>query len=186
VLLSSARRSNELGILQQAVESAVEQLSDEIANLRSLITELRPASLDELGLGAALDALLERTRAANGLEISAKIDLSNEDGRSPKRLDAEIETAVYRIVQESLTNAARHAEPQLIEVEVAQVEHELRLVISDDGKGFDPDIPGSGFGLTGMRERVSLVGGTLEVVSSSAGTTISVVVPTATAARQIA
>ena len=147
VLLSSARRSNELGILQQAVESAVEQLSDEIANLRSLITELRPASLDELGLGAALDALLERTRAANGLEISAKIDLSYESGRSPNRLDAEIETAVYRIVQESLTNAARHAEPQLIEVEVVQVEHELRLLISDDGKGFDPDIPGSGFGL---------------------------------------
>ena len=185
VLLSSARRSNELGIVQQAVESAVEQLSDEIANLRSLITELRPASLDELGLGAALDGLLERTRAANGLEISAKIDLSDEGGRAPRRLDPELETAVYRIVQESLTNAAHHAEPQLIEVEVARGERDLRLVISDDGKGFDPDIPASGFGLTGMRERVSLVGGTLEVVSSSAGTTISVVVPMATAARQI-
>jgi signal transduction histidine kinase len=186
VLLSAARRRNELGTLQQAVEAVVSQLTDEIANLRSLITELRPASLDELGLGAALDALLARTRGAHGLEISANIDLSYESGRAPKRLDPEIETAVYRIAQESLTNAARHAEPQRIEVEVVERGHELKLVISDDGNGFDPEIPASGFGLTGMRERVSLTGGTLKIDSSTAGTTVSVVVPTAGAVRQIA
>ena len=187
VLLSSTRRSNEPATMQQAIESAIQQVTDEIANLRSLITELRPASLDELGLEAALDALLERARAANGLEISARIDLSHEAGRMPGRLDPEIEISAYRIVQEALTNAARHAEAQRVEVEVVELEHELRITISDDGRGFDPAAPASGFGLTGMRERVSLVGGALDITSSHAGTTISVSLPTATATaiRQI-
>jgi two-component system, NarL family, sensor histidine kinase DevS len=186
VLLSSTRRSNELATLQQAVESAIQQLTDEIANLRSLITELRPASLDELGLEAALDALMDRTRGANGLEISAKIDLSYEAGRTPRRLDPEIETSAYRIVQESLTNAARHAEAERIEVEVVERGNDVRIAVADDGKGFDPDTPASGFGLTGMRERVSLAGGTLEITTSRHGTTISATLPTSRTVRQIA
>ncbi len=186
VLLSSTRRSSELATLQQAVESAIQQLTDEIANLRSLITELRPASLDELGLEAALDALVDRTRGANGLEISAKIDLSYEAGRTPNRLDPELETSAYRIVQESLTNAARHAEAERIEVEVVERENDLRIAVADDGTGFDPGTPASGFGLTGMRERVSLAGGTLEIRTSDHGTTISATLPTSRAFRQIA
>jgi signal transduction histidine kinase len=186
MLLSSARRSNDLSTLQEAVEAAVSQLTEEIANLRSLISELRPATLDELGLEAALDALLERTGKANGLQISSTINLISDYGRLPKRLDPELETVVYRIVQECLTNVARHAEAERIAVEVVEHQNELRITVRDDGKGFDPAEPASGFGLTGMRERTSLAGGTLEIASSPDGTTITVNLPTAVAVRRIA
>ena len=103
VLLSSARRSREPGALQSAVESAMEQLSEEITNLRSLITELRPAALDEIGLAPALEALFERARATYGLEIGATVELASEIGTDTSRLDPDIETAVYRVVQRRST-----------------------------------------------------------------------------------
>jgi signal transduction histidine kinase len=186
VLLASARRSQELPALRAAVETAVDQLGEEIASLRSLITELRPAALDELGLGPALDALLERARTLNGLEISSTIDLRVDDLDSQSRLHPEIEVAVYRIVQESLANAARHAQGERVEVDVLGREGEVRLTVRDDGSGFDTQAPSSGFGLTGMRERVSLAGGRLEISSSDAGTTISATLPTTAEIRQIA
>ncbi len=188
VLLSSARRAKDSTALQRAVETAVEQLGQEIANLRSLITELRPAALDELGLGPALEALLDRSRTMTGVEIGSEIDLRYESGRRAARFDSELETAAYRIVQESLTNAVRHGEAHHVDVTVHEHEreHELALSIRDDGKGFDPDLPASGFGLTGMRERVSLIGGRLQIASSRAGTTISVTLPTTAAIRKSA
>jgi signal transduction histidine kinase len=179
VLLSSARRSNDLATLQGAVSSAIDQLAHEIANLRSLITELRPAALDQLGLGAALEALLDRVRASTGLEIVARVELAHETGHHEARLDPEIETTVYRVVQESLTNAGRHAGAERIDVRVLQRDGELRILIRDDGRGFDPTAPGSGFGLTGMRERAALVGGRLEIASDTTGTTVCAVIPTA-------
>ena len=186
VLLSSARRAKDSTALQRAVETAVEQLAQEIANLRSLITELRPAALDELGLGPALEALMDRSRTMTGVEISSEIELRYESGIRASRLDSELETAVYRIVQESLTNAVRHGEARHVEVTVRERDHQLALSIRDDGKGFDPDLPVSGFGLTGMRERVSLIGGQLQIGSSGAGTAVNVTLPTLTAVRKSA
>jgi signal transduction histidine kinase len=177
VLLSNARRTNDVSALHQRLDGAVDQLTQEIANLRSLITELRPAALDELGLVPALEALFERTRVAYGLVIDGTVELI-EEGK-PSRLDPEIETAVYRVVQESLTNAARHADAEYVAVEVIRHGDTIRIAVGDDGRGFDVEQPSTGFGLAGMRERISLAGGRLEIKTSPAGTTILASLPCA-------
>ncbi len=179
VLLSSARRWHDVDSLHAALDGAVEQLGQEIANLRSLITELRPAALDQLGLGPALEVLCERVRDAHGLRITSTVKLG-DGGR--QRLDPEIETVVYRVVQESLTNAARHSRGEHVEVEVIDNGDQLRIAIRDDGRGFDVAAPSRGFGLSGMHERISLAGGRLEIASTGSGTEIEAVVPSLRAA----
>jgi signal transduction histidine kinase len=181
VLLSSARRTSDLETLRGAVGSAVEQLSAEIANLRALITELRPAALDELGLKPALDALVDRARTIADVEIHARIEIA-----AGTRLDPESETAVYRVVQESLTNAIRHAQARRVEIEVLATAGEIQLTVRDDGAGFDPLESTAGFGLTSMRERVSLVGGELDITSGSDGTRIRAKLPSEPSVRQTA
>jgi signal transduction histidine kinase len=182
VLLSSARRTDDVAALHATLDGAVDQLAQEIANLRSLITELRPAALDELGLVPALEALFERTRVAHGLVIDGTVELTENGG--PLRLDPEIETVVYRVVQESLTNAARHADADYVAVEVLRQGEAIRIAVGDDGRGFDVDQPSSGFGLSGMRERISLAGGRLEIKTSPAGTTILASIPCERSARR--
>lgn len=186
VLLSSARRTEDPNVFRQAIDTAVRQIGEEIAGLRALITELRPASLDELGLGSAVDALVERMRLVHGLQIETTFDLDRESGRTTQRLDPELETAVYRIIQESLTNAARHARADRVDVSVIQRGGEVNLTIADDGQGFDEDVPSEGFGLTGMRERVALANGRLELSSSPEGTVVTVSVPVIAAVSQTA
>jgi signal transduction histidine kinase len=186
VLLSSARRTEDPNVFRQAIDTAVRQIGEEIAGLRALITELRPASLDELGLGSAVDALVERMRLVHGLQIETTFDLDRESGRTTQRLDPELETAVYRIIQESLTNAARHARADRVDVSVIQRGGEVNLTIADDGQGFDEDVPSEGFGLTGMRERVTLANGRLELSSSPEGTVVTVSVPVIAAVSQTA
>jgi signal transduction histidine kinase len=186
VVLSSSRRSSDVAALHSALDDAVHQLGEEIANLRALITELRPAALDELGLGPALDTLFERVRTTYGVEIDARIKLDHRAGVGSARLDPDLETAVYRVVQESLNNATRHAQADRIDVEVIEHGDELALAIRDDGNGFDPGAPSAGFGLTGMRERISLAGGRLDISSSEAGTTIRAALPLAHQIRQTA
>ncbi len=184
VLLSSARRSSNPDSLHSAVETAVDQLGQEIANLRALITDLRPAALDELGLAAALEALFDRVRALHGLEVQALVDLDWDKGRSDTRLDADVETAVYRVIQEAITNASKHGDARSVTVSVAERDHEIRFTVRDNGGGFDPSVPSSGFGLGGMRERITLTGGTLEITSSDEGTVVTGSVPAARAVRQ--
>jgi signal transduction histidine kinase len=186
VLLSSARRSQDLSTLQQTLANAVEQIGEEIANLRALITELRPAALDELGLAPALEALFDRVRTLHGLELEANVTLHYEARADSARLDADVETAIYRLVQEALGNAARHAHAERVTVEVAEGESDVHIAIKDDGVGFDPDAPSSGFGLTGMRERIALAGGTLGITSSDAGTTVEASIPSGRIVRQTA
>ncbi len=150
----------------EAVQTAVTQIEDEIANLRSLITELRPAALDELGLGAAIEGLADNHGASTGLEVHVDIALDREDGLVAERLEREIESSVYRVVQEALTNVAKHAEAESVWIEVAQGQGSIQIVVRDDGVGFDMDDRGRGFGLIGMRERVALAGGSLTIVST--------------------
>lgn len=176
VLLSSALRIDDLPRAQGAMRQAVEQIEHEIANLRAIITELRPAALDELGLGTAIEALLDHHREQNGFEIDDALSLPGPSAEE-ERLDQDLETAVYRMVQEALTNVAKHARAERVRVAVGEVNGELRIEVEDDGVGFDPDSTGEGFGLAGMRERASLAGGTLLVESTGNGTLLTACLP---------
>jgi signal transduction histidine kinase len=176
VLLSSALRGDDLGQAQGAMRAAVEHIEQEIANLRSIITELRPAALDELGLRTAIEALLDRHREQSGFEIDAELGLPARPHQGA--LDGDLETAAYRLLQEALTNVAKHARASRVRVAVGEADGRLVIEVQDDGAGFDPDLAGGGFGLAGMRERVSLAGGTLRIDSGGHGTLVSARLPT--------
>jgi two-component system, NarL family, sensor histidine kinase DevS len=165
LLLSSALKSGDPERLTEAVEEGLREVGRDIDDLRGLITELRPATLDQLGLVAALEDLAERVRHSAGIELVT--DLRIDAGR----LDAELETVVYRLVQEALTNIVKHARASRIDLQVQGGEDRLGALISDDGDGFDPVARHSGFGLTGMRERVELAGGELQIDSRPGGGT---------------
>jgi signal transduction histidine kinase len=163
--LSTARRADQAEPLRQAVGQAVEHLEEAIANLRALITDLRPAALDELGIEAAIDGLSARSSRL-GIEVDVSVDLAYEQGRASSRPIPELETALYRIVQEALTNAAKHGEAKRAVVEIQEDATSISLTIRDDGNGFDPHSGTHGFGLLGMHERVELLGGELSIDSA--------------------
>ncbi|HMD51227.1 MAG TPA: sensor histidine kinase, partial [Solirubrobacteraceae bacterium] len=176
VLLSSAIRRNELPLAQRAMGEAVERIEQEIGNLRSIITELRPAALDELGLRAGIEALLDRHRERSGLEIESRLSLGTPS-ELQERLDEGLETAVYRLVQEALTNVVKHAQATRVRVAVEESDGQILVEVQDDGVGYQAHSAGRGFGLAGMRERVSLVGGTLEIESGDGGTLVCARLP---------
>jgi signal transduction histidine kinase len=171
VLLASAQRRDDAGAKERAIAQAIGDIELEIDNLRAIINDLRPSILDDLGLGPAVDALLERRRAA-GLEIVSDVDL-DELGS----LDPELETTIYRLLQEALTNVAKHARAGRVLVSARVIGSEIVLEVKDDGEGFEPLERTSGFGLAGMRERVYLAGGRLELESGSTGTTVRAHLP---------
>ena len=178
VLLSTARRGASDDTNDEMLEQAIERVDHTIAEMRRLIADLRPATLDELGLAAALEALVERLTWGQVLDAELRIDLAYDAGRNPTRLLSQIEDSVYRLVQEALNNAARHSGTEQAMVEVTEADDIIRVRVTDDGKGFDPDRGTDGFGLLGMRERVELAGGTLEVVSTPGdGVSIIAVLP---------
>jgi signal transduction histidine kinase len=166
VALGSARRAGSREVLERAVDDAIEHLGTEIDNLRGLITDLRPAALDELGAEAAIQALVDRVRRS-GLEVDVEIDLAYESGRADIRHAPEVEAAMYRIVQEALTNAVKHAEAERALITIVEYDEHVEIRVRDDGKGFDPSVRGAGFGLLGMRERVELLDGSLSVETES-------------------
>jgi signal transduction histidine kinase len=175
VMLSAARRSD-AEETDRLLAQGIEQADSAIAEMRRLIADLRPTTLDELGLGAALEALAERLTTSGTIGVDLDIDF--HAGRTKRRLVGEIEDAAYRLVQEALNNAAHHGHIDRAKVEVIESGEKLRLRVSDQGRGFDPSARAEGFGLVGMRERVTLAGGTLELQSSpGAGTTIIAVLP---------
>jgi signal transduction histidine kinase len=156
------------------MQDATQQLTGDIHALRSLIAELRPPALDQLGLAPALASLAQRTGAGNGLEIDADVELPDD-----RRLGAEVETTVYRVVQESLTNVVKHARAGAVRLTVRCEGNQIEICVADDGIGFDAeDGSGAGFGLAGMRERVELAGGELTVApGAEAGTVIRARLP---------
>jgi signal transduction histidine kinase len=170
VLLKSAARSSEPDVLRGAVTDAAEHVAREIENLRSIITELRPAALDELGLEPALATLAKRVASTSGLEVETAIDIG-------ERLGADLETIAYRVVQEALSNVVKHAAATRVTVSVSRAGEELRVAVADDGRGFDQAAPSEGFGLLGMRERIDLAGGRLTISPGQPGTRVDVVLP---------
>jgi signal transduction histidine kinase len=145
--------------------------------LHRLLFDLRPSVLDDLGLVSAVRWYAERHLEPLG--ISARCEFSGLE----ERLPAEIEITLFRVVQEALNNVAKHSGAETVLVECALRDDVVAIEIEDDGKGFDPatvgrSASGAGLGLTGMRERVTLLGGTLAIDASPGdGTRISVTVP---------
>jgi signal transduction histidine kinase len=137
-------------------------VSEAAAGLHEMISDLRPGLLREHGLGAAIDQQASRTSEATGIEIGVNLD-------ALPALPDEVEIALYRIVQEALVNVVRHSGATSASVTAARVGDRLRLVIEDNGRGFDPNAPTRRHGLLGMSERMALLGGQLHVDASPRG-----------------
>ncbi len=178
-----------LAVLEESITS--QQARDRIAEtrqmahqtlraIRNLSFDLRPSALDDLGLLPALHWYIKEYQQKCALEVDFQASGFKE------RLPAELETVLYRIVQEALTNTARHAQARKVTVCLEESEHEIHAIISDNGRGFDAEkiqkIPGAGqehgWGLVGMHERASLLDGNLTITSQpEQGTTIDVSIP---------
>jgi two-component system, NarL family, sensor histidine kinase DevS len=163
--------------LEGAEAESVAQLRELVVatlqDVRRLAVELRPKVLDDFGLVPALERLTDTFAEQTG------IDVDLEAGAVSERLPPEVETAIYRIVQESLTNVVKHSHAQRVSVLLTRANGRIKAVIEDDGTGFDPGAARSdGIGLIGMRERIELLDGTLAVESSeTSGTTVALEVP---------
>ncbi len=177
LLLAAGARAQDPEKMAGALRGGIEQLDTDIATLRALITELRPAALDHLGLDAAIRGLAERM-ARSGLQVDVSVELAWEQDQASERLIPELETAVYRLVQEALTNATKHGDARRAVVEISEDRDTVNVTVRDDGEGFDPAAATDGFGLLGMRERVELLHGTLTISSApGAGATVVAALP---------
>jgi two-component system sensor histidine kinase UhpB len=160
--------------LRKRLRPVLRRLDEIEEQLRRLSHELRPTILDDLGLCPALAFLAEGVAQRTGLEIRV-------EGSTKGRLPVPVETALYRVVQEALTNVMRHAKARRVTIALAPEGKVLRCLIEDDGVGFDPSrVPasGNGLGLRGIDERLKALGGSLEIRSSpSQGTRLRVEVP---------
>ena len=139
--------------------------------IHRIIHDLRPSLLDDLGLPTAMKAYAEDHLKRQGVSVSLEI----EEGL-PSR--PEVETVIFRIYQELVTNILRHAQAEHVSVELYEREGKLVLAVEDDGHGFDPDAKSEGAGITGMRERAALVNGTITFDSEAGlGTHVVVEIP---------
>jgi two-component system, NarL family, sensor histidine kinase DevS len=157
--------------IEGAAADTVTRLEDQINDLNRLINDLRPAALERLGLPGALEALAEESSARAAVDVETAIELGERASGDEERL-------VYRLVQEALNNVVKHAAASRVDLTAKELEGEIRIVVRDDGSGFDPSVSTQGRGLTGMRERIELIGGEIEVASSPGeGTEVSARVP---------
>ncbi len=161
------RVRRELGMAKELATAA-------LAETRAAITGLRPFVLDDLGLGPGLESL---GRALSGLEMEVDVEVE------PVDLPSHVEVALYRIAQEALQNVVKHARASTVLIHLDADGDSVRLVISDDGRGFDPDTvvdaeDRHSYGLVGIRERAELIGASLHLTSRpGTGTVVEVIVP---------
>jgi two-component system, NarL family, sensor histidine kinase UhpB len=159
-------RAPEVAELKRLVNQAMEELL-------TLARQLRPSALDDHGLVPAVQAQLKRFSARTGVEVRMRTE------GEPNELPEVMQTAIFRVAQEALTNVARHAGATVVELELGEADGRAELRVRDDGSGFDPvaipragsEGPGAGLGLGGMAERARLVGGELDVRSAPGGGT---------------
>jgi signal transduction histidine kinase len=168
------------------IDEGVSLVDEAIQQVRDLSFELRPSLLDDLGLTAALHWYADRYMQRTGIHTTTSIC-----PESRIRLPRELETSCFRIVQEALTNVARHAQAKTVSIDVRTVNSDLSLSIKDDGLGFDSYSPANGvplnsLGLRGMEERVRGLGGKLEIKSAPRkGTEVRVYFPNGTDKREL-
>jgi two-component system, NarL family, sensor histidine kinase DevS len=159
--------------MRRAASDLRELVVATLQDVRRLAVQLRPKALDDFGLAPALERLAQTFAEATEMHVDVEARLGDE------RLPAEVETTLYRIVQEALTNIVKHAEATNVSILLLRRNATATVVIEDDGKGFDPEnVREEGVGLLGMRERVELHDGRLTVESvPGSGTTLVAEVP---------
>jgi signal transduction histidine kinase len=159
--------------LQRSVSDVRELVVATLQDVRALAVQLRPKALDDFGLVPALERLVQTFSEATAISVELEAQLGED------RLPAEVETTLYRIIQEALTNIVKHAEASSVSVLLVRRKSAVTAVIEDDGRGFDPtNTREDGLGLLGMRERVELHDGQLKIeASTGAGTTLVIEMP---------
>jgi len=162
---------------KEAITSAVADLRELVVatlqDVRRLAVQLRPKALDDFGLVPALERLAETFSESSGISVELEARLGDE------RMPADVETTVYRIVQEALTNIVKHAEATSVSILLVRRDTSIAAVVEDNGRGFEPStVTSDSLGLDGMRERVKLHEGRLTVETApGSGTTIRIEVP---------
>jgi two-component system sensor histidine kinase UhpB len=175
--LSALENKAASDVVRQQLRDLCQKMSGTIEQVRDIAYRLRPPELEEFGLEVAIKSLVEEVATGAGLTADCQLSLGGQ------RLPFEVETTLYRIAQESLTNIVRHAAAHRITVELFTLPYAACLRIADDGRGFDPetDEATSGkrrLGLLSLRERAEMLGGALTVRSApGAGTTVEVRLP---------
>lgn len=152
----------------------LKNLSGQMADsIHKLVKDLRPAQLDELGIHAALGSLIDEIEKHLGLKVDFIYN------KVCDRMDPVLETVIYRIVQESLTNAAKYSESKNVIVRLEAEKHTIKIEVEDSGRGFNPELDmKAGFGLMGLEERSLSWGGEFLVKSKpGAGTTVTAQFP---------
>jgi signal transduction histidine kinase len=175
VLLSGALRRGEPTQHEAAIREAVQETKRGIEALRAIISELRPAALDELVLKPAIETLVQRSRR-DGLEVTTRLELPDSQTGGGV-LDPELANTVYRLIQEALTNVVKHAHASSVKVTAITSNEHVTVEIEDDGVGFDAQARTEGFGLAEMRERAYLAGGTLTIDSGEQGSVLRFALP---------
>ena len=174
--LDGSEESSEFSGARDEVEEAQALARTLNEQVRQMALTLRPSVLDDLGPAAALRWFAEHYTKRTGIQVQMHLEIDEE-----RRFDESLETVIYRLVQEALTNVARHAEAERAQVMVNAVPDGLRIHVIDEGAGFDVEQvrrERNTLGLTSMRERVELRGGTLEVISAPGeGTRVSATLP---------
>ncbi|MGI8909830.1 MAG: PAS domain S-box protein [Rubrobacteraceae bacterium] len=177
-----ARHPSETPGENEMLDRSIELIRQTVEEARRVIADLRPTALDDFGLATAVRLQVEALRD-EGWRIEYRSEIGDE------RLPMEMETALYRVAQEALTNVRKHAQTTLVHIELERLDDAIRLRVRDQGKGFDPAVssnggPGERVGLSSMRERVELVDGTLKIDSQEgAGSCVTALVPLPEAVR---
>ncbi len=166
-----AQTTENLAAAHEQFDSITAQTTQAIGEVREISYNLRPYLLEQLGLTKAVKSLVKKIEEVHLLEIEARIDEVDD------LLSNEAEMSVYRIIQESLNNVAKHAETDAARLLIRRIGDSITIIVSDDGRGFDknaaPKIDASrgGFGLLGITERVRMLGGTLDIQTANGGGT---------------
>jgi two-component system sensor histidine kinase UhpB len=162
----------EPALASQALQRLADAVRDSLDEVRRVARELRPEALDDLGLVNALIALCNRVGAQNGPRVIRELQ-----GNLPV-LSPEVELVIYRVAQESLTNALRHSDARSVTVSLEADAETVTLGVADDGKGMPAQVAGGTAGIAGMRERALLVGGRLWIESGpDRGTEVRLTIP---------
>jgi signal transduction histidine kinase len=158
--------------VREIVQRTTAMVDDTVEEIRRAVNTLGPAVLHDVGLVAAVRRACDDIAEGLAMEVDCAIEL-------PRELSPALEATCYRVVQEALTNVARHAEAGRVEVRLSGDDGAVRVVVRDDGRGFDPrSVPADHRGLVGMRERIELLGGRLEIdAAPGKGTRVDATIP---------